>query len=330
MVSQPVEAYQVGVICALPKEMAAVIAILEEEHERLRIQDAQDSNSYVLGRVYEHNVAIACLPAGVYGTTSAAAVATNMLRTFTGIRFGLFVGIGGGIPNIAKGIDIRLGDVVVSQPDQTFGGVVQYDLGKDLGEGEFERKGSLNKPPAVLLAALATIQAKSASHTRNVSKSVPAMIQTGDLVDEGYEFPGVDHDHLFCALCKGSAERPLSCDACDNGEILRLAPRKGPKIHYGIIASGNTLIKNAARRDRLGNEFGAKCVEMEAAGLMDNFPCIVIRGICDYADSHKNDVWQNYAAVTAAAFAKELLSIVTSTSVTATKSATDAMSESNL
>jgi nucleoside phosphorylase len=46
---------------------------------------------------------------------------------------------------------------------------------------------------------------------------------------------------------------------------------------------------------------------MEAAGLMDTFPCLVIRGICDYADSHKNGKWQPYAAATAAAYAKELL-----------------------
>ncbi|KAL3444390.1 hypothetical protein BJX65DRAFT_310973 [Aspergillus insuetus] len=46
---------------------------------------------------------------------------------------------------------------------------------------------------------------------------------------------------------------------------------------------------------------------MEAAGLMNTYPCLVIRGICDYADSHKNKAWQGYAAATAAAFAKELL-----------------------
>lgn len=49
---------------------------------------------------------------------------------------------------------------------------------------------------------------------------------------------------------------------------------------------------------------------MEAAGLMDNFPCLVIRGICDYSDSHKNKQWQDYAAATAAAYSKELLSVV--------------------
>jgi hypothetical protein len=49
---------------------------------------------------------------------------------------------------------------------------------------------------------------------------------------------------------------------------------------------------------------------MEAAGLMISFPCLVIRGICDYADSHKNKTWQPYAAGTAAAYAKEMLSVI--------------------
>jgi nucleoside phosphorylase len=309
--------------------MTAARAMLDEEHEPLKSQDAQDSNSYVLGQVYQHNVVIACLPAGVYGTNATATVAMNMLRTFTGIRFSLLVGIGGGIPDLAKGIDIRLGDVVVSQPDQTYGGVVQYDLGKKLGKGSFERKGSLNKPPPALLTALSVIQSKSGTYTRRVSDNVSAMIQKPDLADQGYAFPGVDRDYLFCARCDQSQWRLWSCNKCDNGKISRPPNRTGPKLHCGIIASGNALIKNAAERDRLRNEFGAKCVEMEAAGLMDEFPCIVIRGICDYADSHKNDVWQKYAAVTAAAFAKELLSVVSPIVVGATKHTAEAMSESN-
>jgi nucleoside phosphorylase len=153
----PIEDYQLGWVCALPKELTAARAMLDEEHEQYKSQVPHDNNSYVLGRIHGHNVVIACLPAGVYGTVSAATVANNMLRTFTGIRFGLLVGIGGGIPNSCKGVDIRLGDVVVSQPDGTHGGVVQYDLRKNLGDGMFERKGALRPPPTLLLTALANL-----------------------------------------------------------------------------------------------------------------------------------------------------------------------------
>jgi nucleoside phosphorylase len=86
--------------------------------------------------------------------------------------------------------------------------------------------------------------------------------------------------------------------------------RHDPVIHYGLIASGNQVIKHGGTRDKLGQELGILCFEMEAAGLMNNFPCLVIRGICDYADSHKNKQWQGYAATTAAAYAKELLSVI--------------------
>lgn len=83
-----------------------------------------------------------------------------------------------------------------------------------------------------------------------------------------------------------------------------------PQAHYGIIASGNVLIKHGETREQLRKETGALCIEMEAAGLMQDFPCIVIRGICDYADSHKNKRWQGYAALAAASYAKELLSYI--------------------
>lgn len=82
-------------------------------------------------------------------------------------------------------------------------------------------------------------------------------------------------------------------------------------IYYGTIASGNQVMRDGSTRDRVSAEFGGVlCFEMEAAGLMNSFPCLVIRGICDYADSHKNKMWQAYAAGTAAACAKEVLSVL--------------------
>ena len=120
--------YTVGWVCALPTEMSAAKAMLDEYHGMPQYQHKSDNNSYYLGRISGHNVALASLPAGVYGTTSAAVVATQMQSSFESIRFGLMVGIGGGIPS--ERFDIRLGDVVVSKPENSYGGVVQYDMGK--------------------------------------------------------------------------------------------------------------------------------------------------------------------------------------------------------
>ncbi|RMZ87896.1 hypothetical protein DV736_g4876, partial [Chaetothyriales sp. CBS 134916] len=311
--SLPIERYQVGVVCALPDEMSAAIAMLGERHRPIAGQDRLDQNNYVLGRVHDHNVVIACLPSGVYGTVSAARVANDMLRTFTGLRFGLMVGIGGGIPNLSNDLDIRLGDVVISQPDKTYGGVVQYDLRKNLGEGCFERKGLLKPPPTMLLAALATLRADQNVNDSEVPSILADMIQIHPkLVKTGYGFPGRERDMLYCSRCDGSgSDSANSCNSCTAGKIERLTREDDhPSFWYGTIASGNELMKNASERDRIGEEFGALCVEIEAAGLMNDFPCLVIRGICDYADSHKNDMWQKYAALVAAAYAKEFLAYI--------------------
>jgi hypothetical protein len=104
--------------------MAAARAMLDEEYRPIPSQDAQDRNNYVMGHIDSHNMVIACLPAGIDSTNTAAIVAANILRIFKGLRFGLMVGIRGGIPNLDKGVDIRLEDVVVSQPDKTYGEVV--------------------------------------------------------------------------------------------------------------------------------------------------------------------------------------------------------------
>jgi len=120
--------------------MAAAEVMLDEIHEDLQEQDTSDHNSYKLGRIQNHNVVIACLPVGIYGTNSAANVSKDMVRTFKSIRFGLMVGIGGGAPSATN--DVRLGDVVVSQPSRTNGGVIQSIVGKlskEANSGALER-----------------------------------------------------------------------------------------------------------------------------------------------------------------------------------------------
>ncbi|KAM0256046.1 hypothetical protein ACHAQJ_005245 [Trichoderma viride] len=120
--------YTVGWICAIPTEYVAAQAILDERHNGAEHVAISDQNDYTLGRIGRHNVSIAVLPAGEYGTASAATVASNMMNTFPNIRIGLMVGVGGGAPS--KRHDIRLGDVVVSEPQGENGGVLQYDFGK--------------------------------------------------------------------------------------------------------------------------------------------------------------------------------------------------------
>ena len=122
-----------------------------------------------------------------------------------------------------------------------------------------------------------------------------------------YKHPGLNHDKLFKAEYAHESGHE-TCEQC-NGPIIERRDRSGnhPNIHYGLIASGNQVIKSALIRDELAMKHNILCFEMEAAGMMNSIPCLVIRGICDYADSHKNNFWQRYAAATAAAYAKLLL-----------------------
>jgi nucleoside phosphorylase len=302
------EEYTVGWVCALPIELAAALEMLDEEHEDFGPNN-NDENLYSLGSIMGHNVVIVCLPAGQIGNNPAAAVATRMKATFRGIRFGLMVGVGGGVPSAEA--DIRLGDVVVSQPHGTFGGVLHYDLGKATSSG-FERTGSLNSPPPILLAAVARVQAKELRGRSRLSEHVSKL----DRIPK-FQRDEAGPDRLFKATY--NHEEGQTCDLCNsNMEEARSVRRStAAVVHYGTIASGNQVMRDGRMRNKLSSEFnGILCFEMEAAGLMNSFPCLVIRGICDYADSHKNKRWQPYAAGTAAAYAKEILSVIPPADVT--------------
>lgn len=290
--------------------MAAAKGMLDKVHQNPKEQDPSDHNTYLLGEVCGHNVVVACLPAGIYGITSAATVAKDMLRTFKSIRFGLMVGIGGGIPS--KKHDIRLGDIVVGQPSATNDGIVQYDRGNALQNQGFERTGSLNAPPQVLLAALSRLQAE---HLTDDSRIPEFLANLPRKMKKRFSHPGASNDCLYLAKYPHVKNSP-TCEECDQSQRVLQEERDKtePTIHYGTIASGSQLIKDSKKRDQIEKSIGALCVETEAAGLQD-FPSIVIRGICDYADSHKNDIWQFYAAAVAAAFAKELLSFMPPTRV---------------
>ena len=373
--------YTVGWVCALSLELTAATAMLEQTHGDLP-KPSDDTNAYTLGSISGHNIVIAGLPTGKIGNSSAAAVAVQMIRTFPSIRFGLMVGIGGGIPP-----NVKLGDVVVSTPTGGYPGVAQYDLGKAEEGGKFKRIGSLNVPPMSLLTAVTKLQTKHQMSGSRIPDFLDEMRQKYPKIDPAFLWTDSLKDVRFKASCShiskssvvndeededkigsenvatregrrfaepnvffvrlivqwlmamwimwvnsignsvwqqraiqnvapqmGIATEDDDCLHCDKTMIAKITPRAANDVvvHYGLIASGNQVVKDAMVRNQINKslEGRALCIEMEAAGLMDNFPCMVIRGICDYTDSHKNDRWQKHAAAVAAAFARELLSYV--------------------
>ncbi|KAH8645427.1 nucleoside phosphorylase domain-containing protein [Xylariales sp. PMI_506] len=272
---RPASQYTVGWICALTIEYGAAEELLDDEHDGPEYVSPQDRT---LGRIGKHNVVIAVLPKGQYGLANAATVATNMLHSFPSIRFGLMVGIGGGVPSL--GHDIRLGDVVVSVTDKGEG---QYDFGKMIQN---------QRPPRIQ------------ETTTHILESNPRLRDEYGRPDEITDIPySTDFLHDDETCCQGASG--------DVQSKIRRIPRGEhediPAIHYGLIASSNELMKDATIRDRLSREKDVLCFEMEAAGLLNHYHCLVIRGICDYSDTHKNKRWQGYSCMTAAAYAKYLL-----------------------
>jgi nucleoside phosphorylase len=303
------EDYTVGWICPLEVEQIAAMEMLDEEHERLP-QSPTDHNVYNLGSIGGHNVVIAGLHQP--GNNPAATVVTQMRMTFPNLRFGLLVGIGGGVPVKTDNGMIRLGDVVVSKPADGHSGAVQYDHGK-AEAGQFRRTGALAPPPAVLLNAAQDLAAKRARSRNDPIVDSMKRIDTNIRGLRKYKCPGSARDYLYrpdyIHLDPG-----ISCDECGCDPAYRVQRAIDDNdddnpyviVHRGIVASGELIIKNSELRDELAKQHSVLCFEMEAAGALADFPCIIIRGISDYCDSHKNDQWHGYAAAVAAGYARQL------------------------
>ncbi|CEI63180.1 unnamed protein product [Fusarium venenatum] len=288
---------------------------LDEEHDPPEFVSVNDSDNYKLGNIRRHNVVIAVLPLGEYGISSAAGVAKDMLHSFPNIRIGLMVGIGGGAPTIEH--DIRLGDVVVGISSNDKGAVFQYDFGKAVQGQEFQATGFLNQPPTghQLDTHINDILATNPRLRKDLQRT-----ETG--TDQIYRLSKV-HPKVGKSSC---------AEACgDDPSTLVSRPDCGeheddPTIHYGLIASSNSSIKDALARDALAAKKGILCFEMEAAGLMNHLLFLVIRRICDYSDLHKNNEWQGFAAMMAAAYAKDLLNQIPPNKVEAEKPISEILS----
>lgn len=276
--------------------------------DELRKDLVYDENLYSQGSIAGYNVAVGCLPAGHIGNNPTAPAATQMRVRFKGIRFGLMVAIGGGVP--IREADIRLGDLVVSLPRKTFGGVAQYDLGKVMPSG-FERTGLLSCPPQILLNAISRPQA---SDLRGRNELSTYLFKLKD--KHQFQRLKAGLDVLFEPTYEHKGGQ--TCDLCRTEKREAPQPRESEEVvvHYETIASGNHVTRDGRTRDKVSQGLGGiLCFEMEAADLMNSFPCLVIRGICDYAETHKNKNWQPYTAATAAAYGKVLLSVIPTTEV---------------
>ncbi|KAK1252832.1 hypothetical protein MKX08_004019 [Trichoderma sp. CBMAI-0020] len=303
------DSYTVGWICALPIESVAAESLLDERHEPRASRSPGDINSYTLGSIGNHRVVIAI---NEYSTSEAVSAARDMLGSFRNIRIVLMVGIGSGAPSRRN--DIRLGDVVVGAPRDGNGGVLQYDFAR-IQDQAFQLTGVLNQPPTILSAAVSNIRAQYETHGHQLEQTIASLIQRNPRLQKRYSRPSQDKDRLYQPSATHTPQGWFNCAGCGDDPLRvhirppRQALDDDPAVHYGLIASANQPMRDAVTRDRLAAQRDVLCFDTEAAGLMGHFPCVVIRGICDYADTHSNGVWRGYAAMTAAAYAKDLLRI---------------------
>ncbi|KAL4893708.1 putative wd40 protein [Aspergillus ambiguus] len=297
----PAESITIAIFCALAYEAVAVKYTLDQEYSCRLERVGSEQYVYSFGRIDDHKIVIARPPE--MGTVNAAQCAAAVGQQFPNVRLALMVGIGAGLPSSKH--DIRLGDLVVSTPKDGFPGVVQYDFVKREREKDV-LKGCLNKPPRILISADGSLQEDEIMERhplRRTLRKITDIPMFKRPVTEDILF-----DENFHHIKEGS-----SCSECDASSTKIVVPRpqrpyNSPTVHRGLILSGDGVIKSPEHRKHLQRDFpDALCLEMEAAGIMDELPCLVVRGICDYADTHKNDDWHYYAAAVAAAYCKCLL-----------------------
>ena len=282
----------IGIITALPKEFAAMKAALHDCQEH-HVPGAGAGRRYVLGRMKsldgkEHRIALAMLPK--MGNNMAAARATLLLEHFPSVDAIIMVGIAGAVPSPQTPDDhVRLGDIVVSDTR----GVVQYDMVK-----LEEIRSSPVPPSAKLIEAVRLLQADEIAGHRPWDEHIDAVLKRLK-----HKRPSQTADKLHAT---DDPDKQLK-----HPKDPKRQPRR-PRVFLGPIASASELLKRPAKRDELRQKFGVKAVEMEGSGIADatwdhGKGYLVVRGTCDYCDSHKNDDWQEYAAAVAAGYTRALI-----------------------
>ncbi|EEU35949.1 uncharacterized protein NECHADRAFT_49698 [Fusarium vanettenii 77-13-4] len=272
------EDYTIIIFSPLVIEQKAVFLMLDEVHDGIPERSAGQTVLYTLGKIASYNVAIAGYPAGEVGIGVSGSMVSEAFRDFPNLEAGVLVGIAAGIPSPTR--DIRLGDVAVAVPNSDNPGIIGYDLVK-VEEDHIRLKQWQNSTHPLLRSAIASIQVHESRPEFSFTRHLDVLSRATDFKRPGPALP--------------------------RSESLTSNERDEPIAHYGTILSGNGVMKSKKKRDELRDKYGGIAIEMEAAGITTRLPVAVVRGISDFGDSEKNDDWHRYAAITAAAYAKEML-----------------------
>ncbi|KAG5917963.1 hypothetical protein E4U42_007057 [Claviceps africana] len=287
------EDYTTGWICTRRVEHLAAVATLEQRHTGHVGYPRSDHNTYVLGSIQGLNIIITLIPVWETGSPSASYVAKRMKMIFPKLDAIFLVGIGSGVPGGKD--DVRLGDVVVSTDTM----VPDCDVFQNMANGANDE---FRVPPLPR-------DAQPGLYTRLISNSTLELNTKGiGFVVSDVQRRGSEAAHLFMRPASSSDVKHEPLPSTTPGQ-----PNDVVKVHKGRIATGNKLIKTANLRDSISKSLGGVlCFDTFASDMMDQLPCLVIRGIGDYADGHIDTEWHNYAAAVAAAYAKAVIMFLAS------------------
>ncbi|EPS37714.1 hypothetical protein H072_8570 [Dactylellina haptotyla CBS 200.50] len=338
--------FEIAIICAVKPEYDAVTLLLDEffdDDGYTYGRAAQDQNTYLTGRIGQYNVVLALLPG--MGKANAAQTAANFRSSFGGIELALLVGICGGVPTASDGQEIILGDVIISGSIIQYDLGRQFPNGFRRKSTLNDNLGRANADVRGFVAMLSTCHVSERLEARTSHHLAKLQREASRRHPGKYDYPGPAADKLFeatylhkhqlsanCEICKqgvdnvcehamhGAVCGELHCDESHLVWRKRLDAKakelkstasvhevQQPMLHIGTVASGDTVMRSGEIRDNIAKRDSIIAFEMEGAGVWDNLSCIIIKGVCDYSDCHKNKKWQNFAAATAASAMKAIL-----------------------
>ncbi|KAF5722923.1 MTA SAH nucleosidase [Fusarium mundagurra] len=289
--------FSVALVCALSLEFDAVCMVVDEfwDEDGDQFGKAEgDRNMYVTGRIDKHNVVIVLLGKGKVNSATAV---TSLRTSYPNICLTILVGICGAVPSIRER-HIGLGDVVISDT------IVRYDFGHQT-DHEFVRKKTCHSdvvPKEIhnLLESLQTVLGKRRLMKGSVTDFEELKETAARLGQHGrYERP---EESIISA--SGPMSQSLALRGQEVDQAIDIQP---PTIHFGPMASGDTVMVSAEHRDRIAAAENIIAFEMEGAGIWQELPCIIVKGVSDFADCEKTKEWQDYAAAMAAAISKTIL-----------------------
>ncbi|RAH75014.1 5'-methylthioadenosine/S-adenosylhomocysteine nucleosidase family protein [Aspergillus aculeatinus CBS 121060] len=322
--------FKIGILAALPLEAHAIRGIFDQIDGEAPENDAtntfirapMDMNSYTTGKIANHRVVLAHMPG--MGKVNAAATAAGIQASFTELKLVLIVGICGGVPQAHD--PILLGDVVISRNIVPAENAIfhPYDPVSEISEHP-----QFGRPTWVVRSLLAKLENQKTYLEEKTSKHLDCLLRKPGFAQSRY--PGDKEDQLFLPDYMHKHRNPHDCDCVQPGKSCTIAkhsscdqlgcepeylvPRARDEntttllLHFGSIASGDQVIKSGQHRDRVAQTKNVIAFEMEGAGAWNYLPCLIIKGVCDYADSHKNKKWQRHAAAAAAASARAVLDV---------------------